>query len=195
MAIPTNSLAVVNQIMNELGRPGVSADTNDPWAFVISQRLPTDLVYLLQQTQWNFANKFYYSNSPNAGPSPSPQWLYSFSLPPDFLNFQTQYINLMYQVIGNVICANQNFIEFYYIRNISDFTQLPQWFIQLLVYYTASMVALQLTLNTAVEAKEWNKFRNEMSSAKWQNISLNPICEAPYNKYDRGGAGVGNILL
>lgn len=194
MAIPTNSLAVTNQVMNELGRSAVSAASDDPWALVISQRLPMDLTYLLQQTQWNFANKFYYSNSPNLS-SPSPQWNFSFSLPPDFLNFQTQYINLWYQVIGNAICANQNFIEFFYIRNITDFTVFPSWFIQLLVYYTAWKVAKPLTLNTAIAAEEKDNFIREMASAKWQNISLNPVCEAPYNKYDRGGAGYGNILL
>ncbi len=194
MAIPTNSLAVVNQVMNELGRQGVSSTTDDPWAVVIAQQLPGNLVYILQQTQWNFANQFYYTNSPNIS-SPTPQWLYSFSLPPDFLNFQTQYINLMYQVIGNVICANQNFIDFYYIKNITDFTVLPQWFIQLLVYYTAWKVAKPLTLNVAVAQEEKDNYLRELTSAKWQNISLNPVCEAPFNKYDRGGAGYGNILL
>lgn len=187
MAIPTTKISLVNQVMNELGRPAVVQAEDDPWSIVIEQGMDDDIQYLLGEHTWTFARKLFTSSSPNVY-NPSIYYNYAYTLPPDFLSLYNQNGSLQYQVLQNSLCINDNPVTYYYIANTIDYTILPWYFIRLIRYYRASNVALDLTQNTNVEQAKKQLYINELANAKIQDIMREPINEMPYNPYNHDNA-------
>lgn len=192
MTIPANQVQIVNEVMIELGRLPVISTTDDDWAQLIASRIDYDIKYIIGMHSWAWATKFIADSAVVLVP-PNPDYTYGFQLPADFINFNRQRNNLDYLVQGQVICSNSASIQYFYIANpiqdngVTDYTVLPNYFVRLVVYYTANRVSLPLTENTDIKRANAQDFLKEMTVAKWQDAMLNPVRGAPYNQYDRGG--------
>ncbi len=190
MSIPLNQIQLVNQCMNELGRTAVTQATDDPYALVISQRIDTDIRYLIQQHYWAFSLKYIEIDSPDTF-NPSPDWGNAFTLPVDWLKMYNMRSEINYQIMGRQLLVNGSFVQFYYVALTEDYTILPPYFVQVLIYYTCSRVAPELTQNIDLANRLTQLYMNELATAKIQNDFLIPVGPAPYNPYDRGGSGGG----
>lgn len=186
MPIPLNSIQIVNRVMNQLGRLGVAAASNDSYAALISERLPDDVVYMLSQDSWYFATKFIRDESPAAASPVVPNYKYAYYLPFDFLQFYKQLENLNYQTYQGFILSSAPFIQYFYVYNLTDYTKFRPWFTEALVWYIVNRVALPLTQNINVAKIAEAQFEKEIYLAKTSNKMESPIFEAPYNSYNRG---------
>lgn len=185
MPIPLNHVQIVNQCMFEMGRLAIVQSTDDPWALMISQRIPNDIPYLLERDNWNFALKYISQTTPDVY-NPSPDWLYAFTLPPDWLRVANMRTELAYTIMGNQMLVNENFIQYYYVANVLDITTLPYFFQKLLVFYICSRVAKPLTQDLELQRDMQTAFDRELSTARQQNAFAIPVWPSPYNPYDRG---------
>lgn len=187
--MPTE-LSIVNQVLSQIGRNPVTnvIDSND--AFVISQRLIVLLPELLRKTDWNFAIKQFYSNTPNTIPS-FPDFAYNYTLPGDFGSFDrwswttTPQFGFYYRFIDNILCTNAKPVSLYYVINNIDYAVIQPSFEQALIFYVASQVCLVLTNNPTLTKWLSDEYDKMLPNAILQNDMQRYVQSTPFNDFDR----------
>jgi len=192
----TSQISVVNQVLNELGRPSIDAalliNDTPPDVLLILNKLSLLLPDLLAKAEWNFAIKFLANNTPNTV-SFSPDFLYSYSLPADYgrfyalspLSTYNANFGLYYAIIDGQFCTNSKPLQLYYIVNNAGYNVLPPAFTRALVFYCAFEVALALTNNLELTAYLKNKYGEAFSHAVRYNDMERMVISTPFNDFDR----------
>ena len=175
--------------MSEIGRPPVTNPADQPSSQLMEYKLPSLLGKFLQLTDWNFTIKFVANNTPTVSPF-SPDFLYSYQLPPDFLRFDrmsplTTNFGLYYRIIDSLLCTNMKPIQYYYVSGALDYELLtPSAFIALSQYLAAES-CMALTQNTTLTAYIKKKFDDSLSDAMRFNDMERYVQSMPYNDFDR----------
>lgn len=194
--MPTSQIDVINQVLNEIGRPAIDAvvlqNQAPPDALVIQNKLNLLLPDLLLKAEWNFAVKYLFNNTPNTV-SFSPDFLYSYNLPADYGRFYSiapisaPSINfgLYYAIFDGQFCTNAKPLQMYYIVNDADYSVLPAAFTRALVYYCAFEVAMPLTNNLELTAYLQNKYKEAFTAAVRYNDMERMVQSTPVNDFDR----------
>lgn len=185
-----SKLEVVNQILNELGRPPVADITNtDDASIIISPRCDLLANEMLLRTPWNFAIK-YISNTTPLPTSFSPDFLYSYQLPFDFgyldrISPQTTNFGLFYRIIDDQICTNSKPLNFYYVVNQVDYSVISIMFQRALVLYTAADVCDVITNKEELTKSLEVKYEKKLNDAIRQNDMQRYVQSTPFNDFDR----------
>lgn len=190
--MPTSQIDVINQVLNEIGRPAIEAvsDSND--AAVIQNKLNLLLPDLLLKGEWNFAIKFVFNNTPNTITF-SPDFLYSYTLPADYGRFNAlsplstynASFGLYYAIIDGLFCTNTKPLQLYYIVNNISYAVLPAAFTRALVFYCAYEVCLSLTNNLELTAYLKTKYAEAFKNAVLYNDMERMVVSTPFNDFNR----------
>lgn len=184
-----SQLDVINYALTEIGRPPVDNANDQPSSQLMAYKLPALLEKYLQLTDWNFSIKFVLSNTPLISPF-SPDFLYSYELPPDFLRFDrfsplTTNFGLYYRIIDMQLCTNMRPIQYYYVSSNVDYTILTPTSFIALSQYLASETAMALTNNTTLTAYIKKKYEDSLADAMRFNDMERMVQSLPYNDFDR----------
>lgn len=184
-----SQLDVINFAMTEIGRPPVTNPADQPSSTLMLAKLPALLNKFLQLTDWNFTIKFVVDNTPTVSPF-SPDFLYSYQLPPDFMRFDrmsplTTNFGLYYRFIDSLLCTNMKPIQYYYVSNDLDYQLLSPTAFIALSQYLASEVVMALTNNTTLTAYIKKKYEESLSDAMRFNDMERYVQSLPYNDFDR----------
>lgn len=194
--MPTSQIDVINQVLNEIGRPAIDAvvlqTQAPPDALVIQNKLNLLLPDLLLKAEWNFAIKYISNNTPNSV-SFSPDFLYSYNLPADYGRFYAMSplstfnsnFGLYYSIIDGMFCTNTKPLQLYYIVNDADYSVLPSAFTRALVYYCAFEVSMPLTNNLELTAYLKQKYKEAFTDAVRYNDMERMVISTPFNDFDR----------
>lgn len=184
-----SELDVINYALTEIGRMPVTNAADQPSSTLMQAKLPALLGKYMQLTDWNFSIKFVINNTPTVSPF-SPDFLYSYQLPPDFLRFDrmsplTTNFGLYYRIIDQYICTNMKPIQYYYVSSALDYELLPPTSFIALALYLASETAMALTNNTTLVAYIKKKYDDAISDAMRFNDMERYVQSLPYNDFDR----------
>lgn len=195
--MPTSQIDVINQVLNEIGRPAVDAllmttPAAPADALVILNKLNLLLPDLLLRGEWVFATKYLFNNTPNTVPF-SPDFLYSYTLPADYGRFSAVApisapnvnFGLYYAIFDGLFCTNGKPLQIYYIVNNCSYTVLPAAFTRALVYYCAYEVSMPLTNNLELTAYLKQKWKEALTDAVRYNDMERMVQSTPYNDFDR----------
>lgn len=190
--MPTSQIDVINQVLNEIGRPAVQAVGDQESALLIQNKLNLLLPDLLLKAEWNFAVKYVLNNTPNTV-SFSPDFLYSYTLPADYGRFyalspvSTYNANfgLYYAIFDGLFCTNTKPLQLYYIVNNVSYSVLPAAFTRALVFYCAYEVCMALTNNLELTAYLKNKYGDAFNSAVRYNDMESMKIQTPFNDFNR----------
>ena len=195
--MPTSQIDVINQVLNEIGRPAIDAllmtsPDAPPDAQVIQLKLNLLLPELLSRGEWVFAVEYLFNNTPNSV-SFSPDFLYSYTLPADYGRFKAVAplgapnvnFGLYYAILDGEFCTNAKRLQIYYIKNNVTYDVLTPTFVRALVYYCAYEVAMPLTNNLELTAYLKQKWKEALSDAVRYNDMERMVTSTPYNDFDR----------
>lgn len=186
MSLPISKLTVVNQALIELGRQPVSTiDTDD--AKLLAAK--TDLLFplLLKVCDWRFAIKYVSNNTPLTT-NFSPDFTYTYQLPPDYGRMIVVGNNAsldLYELVDGYILTNMKPVTFYYVVNNVDYSVISLNFLRALALYVASDTALVLTHNEHLTQYLRLKYETEKSDAILLNNMERYVRTMPYNDFDR----------
>lgn len=194
--MPTSQIDVINQVLNEIARPAIDAvllqTGAPPDALVVQNKLNLLLPDLLLRGEWVFAVKYLLNNTPNTV-SFSPDFLYSYTLPPDYgrfyalspLSTYNANFGLYYAILDGQFCTNSKPLQLYYIVNNVDYSVLPAAFTRALVYYCAFEVSMPLTNNLELTAYLKQKYKEALTDAVRYNDMERMVISTPFNDFDR----------
>jgi len=184
-----SQLDVINFALTEIGRPPVTNADDQPSSQLMAAKLPVLLGKFLQLTDWNYTIQFVIDNTPMVSAF-SPDFLYSYQLPPDFLRFDrmsplTTNFGLYYRIIDSLLCTNMKPIQYYYVSNALDYELLPPTSFMALSQYLASESAMALTNNVTLTGYIRKKYEASLSDAMRFNDMERYVQSMPYNDFDR----------
>jgi hypothetical protein len=184
-------LDTVNQVLNELGFPPVAILNQTNQSLLISNKLDILLPEMLEETDWNFAIKFVFNNTPLTT-TISPDFLYNYELPGDYNRLDrfswrsgNGWLNYSWRIIDNVIMTNVRPILYYYVVNDADYSVFDSVFWRALVLYAAAECAVILTQNEKLQRQLEAKYQQKLSQAVLRNDMEREVCSTPYNDFDR----------
>lgn len=185
-------LDIINQVLNEISSASTDNVNDNDAALIISNKLDILLPELLCETDWNFATKYVDNNTPLVTDF-SPQYRYSYALPPDFGRFDRFYNfstygawgGLPWRIVDGQLLTNQRPIQYYYVVNNCAYGVLPPKFARALIMYCAAEVAAQLTENLIFLETLNGKSDQKIAEAVVFNDQERPIARVPYNDFDR----------
>lgn len=190
--MPTSQIDVINQVLNEIGRPPVETVNDSADAAVIQNKLNLLLPDLLLKAEWNFALKYMANNTPNSI-SYSPDFTYSYTLPSDYGRYYTVgplstysgNFGLYYAIIDGMFCTNIRPLQLYYIANNVSYSVLPSAFTRALVFYCAFQVSLQLTQDLQLTGYLKNEWKEAFNNAVRYNDMERMVVTTPFNDFNR----------
>lgn len=179
---------ITNRALSELGRPNVSNVNDSPDAIYVQQKIIELFPEVMQEATWIFA-KVYVENSTPLSSNFSPDYRYSYQLPGDFGQFykfaSTGAQWPSYEFADDMLLAQTNPVQYYYISNNPAFEILPPLFTRALVLYAAAMSATTVTNNETLETKLMKKYEYWLGKAILQNDMQRSVESTPYNDFDR----------
>lgn len=184
-----SQLDVVNQALNELGRLSVTTIQDSESSQIIANKLNVLLPEMLLRTDWNFAIKFRYDNTPLTQ-NYSPDFVYTYQLPADYnrmdrISWQTANFGLYYRIIDGLFLTNSKPIQYYYVVNNADYSVLPPLFYRALSLYAAATCCLALTNDEQLKNYLEMEYKEKLVDALRQNDMDRYVQSTPYNDFDR----------
>lgn len=187
MSLPVSELDVVNYALAELGIFPVTAITENKQSQILAQKIEILLPVLLASTEWNFAIKYVFNNTPLTVPF-SPDYQYAYQLPADygrFFKFSTNTFPLVYEFIDGLLLINVRPVGYYYIVNTVPFNVVTPLFYRALALLAASDSAYVLTNDEKIASYLIKKYQDCRDDAILLNDMDRDVITMPHNDYDR----------
>lgn len=183
-----SQLQMVNRCLSELGRNAVVSINDSPDAQYVSAKITELLPEVLLEYNWNFA-VVYRSDSTPLTNNFSPDYTYSYQLPGDYGHFfrwaSTGAQWPIYQITDGMMLAQTNPIQYYYIKNVVDYSVMPPLFARCVVLYAAAKSGLTTTNNQTLTQYLTNEYYRILAKAIMQNDMERPVFQMPYNDFNR----------
>ena len=181
-------ITLVNQVLAELGKGEVIQFDSNNLAMIIAARLDKLLPELLLACDWSFAVKYKEDDAPMTQ-NFSPEYVYTYQLPPDFGKFYRWPLGLIrsspYLFLDELLLTNVRPVAYYYITNALIYEQLTPLASSALVYYCAAQTSPNATNNEGMTKRLYEQYNMQLARAIIEDRMRNPITSPPYNDYDR----------
>jgi hypothetical protein len=186
-----SQLDVVNFALNELGQATVTNVNDLPLSQLMVNKLNFLFPELLQKTDWNFAI-VYKSDSTPLTNNFSPDFLYTFQLPPDYVkmdrfSWQTtgQAFGFYFRIVDGLILTNAKPINYYYVSSNASYANISQLFFQTLSLYLAYRTCDTATNNEQLKVNLFKEYTLKLMDALRYNDMERYVQATPYNDFDR----------
>lgn len=184
-------LDVTNQVLIELGYQPVQVVNANAQALLISSKINVLHPELLLRTDWNWAIKYVLNNTPNSSVI-SPDFLYNYTLPPDYNRmdrfswyYNSAAFGFYYRIIDNVIMTNFRPVSYYYVVNNADLSVIDPLYYRALVLYVAYVTCKPLTQNLKLAEDLKHEYKEKLADAIQKNDMDRAVLSTPMNDFDR----------
>lgn len=183
-----SEVTLVNDALSELGKPPISAVNDNPLAAALAYKIAQLHPELLLSDNWIFASVYVEDSTP-VSPDYSPDYTYTYQLPPNFGRFfrwsKAMPRQFDYQFADGYLLSYTNPIAYWYIVNDASYAVLPPLYAKALSVYAASQLCLVHTNNAELTAYLEKRYMAHLADAIKYNQTQRPITGAPYNDYSR----------
>lgn len=183
-----SKIDLINRVLSEIGKLGVTTETDNDASQFIGQKLDELHPDLLKSYNWTWATVYRKDSTPLLD-NYSPDFNYTYQLPPDygqFYKFASSGADYpLYMFADGLLLANVKPIEYYYTMNFVNYEILPPLYARALVLYIASSVSLVLTNNIQLTGYLDQRFKEAKINALLHEDYQRSIREKPYNDFDR----------
>jgi len=173
-----SKVSICNQALVRIGVDTITSLTEtSEQARLCNAIFDQSLDYLVQLFPWSFA--LVRASLAESTSEPLYEWSHAYQLPTDpfCLRIVSVEEDVAYRKEGRMIYTNNESLNIKYIKKISDINELSSAFMEAMVFYVASQLALPLTQNATLANAMEMKFQNSVHKARLVDSQESPAYE------------------
>jgi hypothetical protein len=170
-----SKVSICNQALVRIGVETITSLTeNSEQARLCNAIFDQSLDFLLQLFPWSFA--LTRASLAQSTTGPLYEWSYAYQLPtsPYCLRIVSVENDEDYRKEGRMIYTNAATLNIKYIKRVTDINELSSAFIEVMVLYVASQLALPMTANTSMSNSLEVKYQLSINKARLTDSQESP---------------------